>query len=194
MSVTAHNPIMSGFYPDPSICGVGEDFYLVNSTFAYFPGLPIMHSKDLAHWEQIGNACERISQLPLKGAGHSQGLFAPSIRYHDGTYYVICTNVTFGGNFIVTARDPAGPWSEPHYIRGAEGIDPSLFFDRDGKCYSLADLRGGGPSGGAIPGRSSAGGGKAPGRPGSGGGAIPGRPMPGGRPVPGYRPTGGKKK
>lgn len=137
MSVTAHNPILPGFYPDPSICAAGEDFYLVNSTFAYFPGLPVMHSRDLAHWEQVGNACSRPSQLPLKGAGHSQGLFAPTIRYHDGTFYVICTNVTFGGNFIVTARDPAGPWSEPHYIRGAEGIDPSLFFDTDGRCYYI---------------------------------------------------------
>lgn len=137
MSVIAHNPILSGFYPDPSICAVGEDFYLVNSTFSYFPGIPIMHSKDLAHWEQIGNACDRISQLPLKDAGHSQGLFAPSIRYHDGTYYVICTNVSHGGNFIVTAKNPGGPWSEPAYIQGAEGIDPSLFFDQDGTCYYI---------------------------------------------------------
>ena len=137
MSVIAHNPILSGFYPDPSICAVGEDFYLVNSTFAYFPGIPIMHSKDLAHWEQIGNVCDRISQLPLKNAGHSQGLFAPTIRYYDGTYYVICTNVSYGGNFIITAKDPKGPWSEPAYIQGAEGIDPSLFFDRDGTCYYM---------------------------------------------------------
>lgn len=137
MSVIAHNPILSGFYPDPSICAVGEDFYLVNSTFAYFPGIPILHSKDLAHWEQIGNACHRISQLPLKDAGHSQGLFAPTIRYHDGTYYVICTNVSHGGNFIITAKDPKGPWSEPAYIEGAAGIDPSLFFDQDGTCYYM---------------------------------------------------------
>ena len=78
----AHNPILSGFYPDPSICAVGEDFYLVNSTFAYFPGIPIFHSRDLAHWEQIGNACNRISQLPLSRCGHSQGLYAPTIRYY----------------------------------------------------------------------------------------------------------------
>lgn len=137
MSVKAINPILPGFYPDPSICAVGEDFYIVNSTFSYFPGLPVLHSKDLAHWEQIGNVMERESQLPLKESGHSQGLFAPTIRYHEGTFYVICTNVSFGGNYVVTAKDPAGPWSEPYYLKGADGIDPSLFFDDDGKCYYI---------------------------------------------------------
>lgn len=135
--VIAKNPILSGFYPDPSICAVGEDFYLVNSSFAYFPGLPVFHSRDLAHWEQIGNCMERVSQLPLEGAKHSGGLFAPTIRYHAGTFYVICTNVTHGGNFIVTAKNPAGPWSEPSYLEGADGIDPSLFFDEDGRCYYI---------------------------------------------------------
>lgn len=137
MSVIANNPILPGFFPDPSICAVGDDFYIVNSSFAYFPGLPVSHSKDLAHWEIIGNVLDRPSQLPLKDAGHSQGLFAPTIRYNNGVFYVICTNVSFGGNFIVTATDPAGPWSEPHYIEGADGIDPSLFFDDDGKCYYI---------------------------------------------------------
>lgn len=137
MAVFAKNPIMPGFYPDPSICAVGGDYYLINSTFAYFPGLPIMHSRDLAHWEQIGNAMHRESQLPLEGAGHSAGLFAPTIRYHGGRFYVICTNVSHGGNYVVTAENPEGPWSEPSYIKGAEGIDPSLFFDDDGKCYYI---------------------------------------------------------
>ncbi len=137
MAQYAKNPIMPGFYPDPSICAVGEDFYLVNSTFAYFPGLPVMHSKDLVHWEQIGNVMERASQLPLAHAGHSQGLFAPTIRYHEGIFYVICTNVSGGGNFVVTAENPEGPWSEPHYLEEAGGIDPSLFFDTDGKCYYI---------------------------------------------------------
>lgn len=137
MSITAKNPIMPGFYPDPSICAVDGDYYLINSTFAYFPGLPIMHSKDLVHWEQIGNAMHRQEQLPLKNAGHSQGLFAPTMRYHDGTYYVICTNVSYGGNYVVTAQNPAGPWSDPYYLEGADGIDPSLFFDDDGKCYYI---------------------------------------------------------
>ena len=135
MSVTASNPILSGFYPDPSIVAVGDDYYIVNSSFEFFPGLPIMHSKDLAHWEHIGNALDRNSQLPLADAEVSRGLFAPTIRYNNGVFYIICTNVTYGGNFIVTATDPKGPWSEPHYIEGAEGIDPSLFFDDDGKVY-----------------------------------------------------------
>lgn len=134
--VYASNPILSGFYPDPSICVVGADFYLVHSTFAYFPGVPIFHSRDLAHWEQIGNVLERQSQLPLAGCGHSEGIFAPVIRFHHGTFYMISTNVSAGGNFIVTAIDPAGPWSEPYFLgEAAPGIDPSLFFDGDGKCY-----------------------------------------------------------
>ena len=104
-----HNPILPGFYPDPSICAVGRDFYLVNSTFAYFPGVPIFHSRDLAHWRQIGNVLTRPSQLPLDGCRHSRGIYAPTLRYHDGTFYLITTNISGGGNFIVTAQDPAGP-------------------------------------------------------------------------------------
>lgn len=134
---TAVNPIIPGFYPDPSICAVGSDYYMVNSTFSYFPGIPIMHSRDLAHWEQIGNVMDRPSQLPLDGGQHSQGLFAPTIRYHEGIFYVICTNETSGGNFIVTAKDPAGPWSEPVYLEGADGIDPTIFFDDDGRVYYI---------------------------------------------------------
>lgn len=137
MSVLAHNPIMPGFYPDPSICAVGRDYYLVNSTFSYFPGLPVMHSRDLVHWEQIGNVMNRKSQLQLAGAGHSAGLFAPAIRWHEGIFYVICTNVSYGGTYIVTALNPEGSWSEPYYLEGADGIDPSLFFDGDGKCYYI---------------------------------------------------------
>jgi len=132
---TFKNPIIPGFYPDPSVCRVGEDFYLVTSTFAYFPGVPIFHSKDLVNWRQIGNILDREEQLPLQGAEVSRGIFAPTIRYHDGTFYIITTNVSSGGNFLVTATDPAGPWSAPRYIEGANGIDPSLFFDTDGKCY-----------------------------------------------------------
>ena len=128
---------MPGFYPDPSICAVGGDYYLCNSTFAYFPGLSVMHSKDLVHWEQIGNVLDRHSQLPLEGVDHSEGLFAPTIRFHDGVYYVICTNISRGGNFIVTAESPEGPWSEPHWLEDADGIDPSLFWDEDGRCYYI---------------------------------------------------------
>lgn len=137
MSFYARNPILPGFYPDPSICAVGEDFYLISSTFAYFPGIPIMHSKDLARWEQVGNVLNRKSQLPLEKCGHSEGIFAPTIRYHNGVYYIVCTNISGGGNFIVHATSPEGPWSEPVYIEGAEGIDPSLFFDEDGSCYYI---------------------------------------------------------
>lgn len=131
----AHNPILKGFYPDPSICRVDDDFYIVNSSFVYAPGVPIFHSKDLAHWEQIGHVLDRESQLPVSGE-ISRGIFAPTIRYHKGTYYMITTNVSYGGNFIVTASDPRGPWSEPYYL-GEEcpGIDPSLFFDDDDRCY-----------------------------------------------------------
>ena len=134
---TVKNPILSGFYPDPSICRVGDTYYIVNSTFAYFPGVPVFASKDLCHFRQIGNILDRPSQLPLGNDGMSRGIFAPTIRYYDGVYYMITTNVSFGGNFIVTATDPAGPWSEPHYLKGAEGIDPSIFFDEDGKCYYI---------------------------------------------------------
>ena len=130
------NPVLSGFYPDPSICAVGEDFYLVNSTFAYFPGIPVFHSRDLAHWRQIGNVLDRPSQVRLEGCRHSQGIYAPTIRYHEGVFYVITTNVSGGGSFLVTAEDPAGPWSEPYFLgEEAPGIDPSLFFDEDGACY-----------------------------------------------------------
>ena len=130
------NPILRGFYPDPSICRVGEDYYLVNSSFAYFPGVPIFHSKDMAHWEQIGHVLDRESQVPLENVKHSNGIYAPTIRYYNETFYMITTNVSAGGNFIVTAKSPNGPWSEPYYLgEQAQGIDPSLFFDEDGSCY-----------------------------------------------------------
>jgi len=132
--MTFKNPILPGFYPDPSVCRVGDDFYLVTSTFAYFPGVPIFHSKDLVNWSQIGNVLTRDSQLPVKDAEVSRGIFAPTIRWHNGTFYMITTNVSGMGNFFVTATDPAGPWSEPTVIKGAPGIDPSLFFE-DGKCW-----------------------------------------------------------
>jgi len=132
----ANNPILKGFYPDPSICRVGDDFYIACSSFVYFPGVPIFHSKDLAHWEQIGHVLDRESQLPLHGE-ISRGIFAPTIREHKGTFYMITTNVDAGGNFLVTANDPAGPWSDPYYLGDKEcpGIDPSLFFDDDDRCY-----------------------------------------------------------
>jgi xylan 1,4-beta-xylosidase len=129
------NPILPGFYPDPSICRVHEDYYMVNSSFAYFPGVPIFHSRDLVNWVQIGHVLGRPTQLDLDDAGISGGIFAPTIRYHKGIFYMITTNISNGGNFIVTAENPAGPWSEPYWLKDAPGIDPSLFFDEDGKAY-----------------------------------------------------------
>lgn len=126
---TIHNPILSGFYPDPSITKAGEDYYIVTSSFSYFPGLPIFHSKDLANWNQIGHAIHRNEQMNFIGQGVSRGLFAPAIEYHDGLFYVICTQVDRLGNFIVTAEHPAGPWSDPYLLPEVSGIDPSLFFD-----------------------------------------------------------------
>lgn len=130
------NPILAGFYPDPSLCKVGDDYYLVNSTFAYFPGLPIFHSKDLVHWKLLGHAIDRPGQLNYEGLAVSQGLFAPSLSYHDGRFYLICTHVGKGGNFFVTATNPAGPWSEPVWL-DFDGIDPSLFFDDDGRAWMV---------------------------------------------------------
>jgi xylan 1,4-beta-xylosidase len=135
MTRTFSNPIIPGFYPDPSVCRVGEDYYLVTSTFEYFPGVPIFHSRDMVHWRQIGHVLSRPSQLDLDGIRPSGGIYAPTIRYHAGVFYMITTNVDKGGNFIVTAADPTGPWSDPYWLNDAPGIDPSLLFDDDGRVY-----------------------------------------------------------
>ncbi len=129
------NPILPGFYPDPSICRVNKDYYLVNSSFSYFPGVPIFHSTDLVHWKQIGHVLDRPSQLNLNGQGISEGIFAPTIRYCKGIFYLITTATGGLGNFFVTAKNPAGPWSEPILIKEIMGIDPSFFFDENGKAY-----------------------------------------------------------
>lgn len=129
------NPILRGFHPDPSICRVGEDYYLATSTFSYFPGVPIYHSRDLAHWRRIGHVLERREQLHVTYEDISAGIFAPTLRWHGGTFYLITTNMTTGENFFCTATDPAGPWSDPVVLGGVGGIDPSLFWDEDGKAY-----------------------------------------------------------
>jgi alpha-N-arabinofuranosidase len=142
MAKTFQNPILPGFYPDPSICRVGGDYYLINSTFEYFPGLPVFHSRDLVHWRQIGHVLDRPEQLHLDGIRPSGGLYAPTIRYHEGLFYVINTLVDGkqqSGNFIVTAEDPAGPWSTPTWIKDAPGIDPSLLFDDDGRIWYVGN-------------------------------------------------------
>lgn len=128
------NPIIPGFYPDPSICLVGDDYYLVNSSFEFFPGVPLWHSKDLVNWEQKSYVLDRQSQLNLDKARTSGGIFAPTIREHNGRFYMIVTNVSNGGNFYVWTDDINGTWSEPIYVAQG-GIDPSIFFDDDGTVY-----------------------------------------------------------
>ncbi|NIK93314.1 glycoside hydrolase family 43 protein [Mangrovimonas sp. CR14] len=132
---TFENPILPGYHPDPSICRVGDDYYLVNSTFVWFPGLPIYHSKDLVNWELIGHAIDRPDQMDFDGLPDMLGLFAPTIRYHEGTFYIINTCVGCGMNFYLTAKNPAGPWSDPNWLPEADGIDPSIMWDDDGTCY-----------------------------------------------------------
>jgi len=128
------NPIIPGFHPDPSICRVGQDYFLVTSSFEYFPGVPLFHSQDLVHWRQIGHVLTRPSQLSFANWRPSGGIFAPTIRYHDGTFYMITTNISGSGNFYVHTRDPYGEWSEPVWV-DLSGIDPSLYFDDDGRVY-----------------------------------------------------------
>ncbi|MRV70293.1 family 43 glycosylhydrolase [Duganella sp. FT92W] len=125
------NPVISGYAPDPSIERVGDDYYMVTSSFVHFPGLPVYHSKDLVTWRQIGNAIDRPGQVDFSGMKVSAGLMAPAIAYHDGVYYIVCTNRK---NFVITATNPAGPWSDPVNFE-FDGIDPSLFWDDDGKAY-----------------------------------------------------------
>jgi len=131
------NPVLAGFHADPSIVAANGKFYLVNSSFTYFPGIPVFESTDLVHWKQIGNVIDRPTQLDFDGLSVSRGIFAPTIEFHDGTFYLVTTATDSGGNFISTARDPAGPWSDPHWLPTIGGIDPSLFFDDDGKVYLL---------------------------------------------------------
>lgn len=134
----ARNPVLPGFHPDPSICRVGDEFYVVTSTFEYFPGLPVHRSRDLVDWELVGHAVHREEQFDLSTVAASGGLFAPTIRHHDGRFFVACTLIGDDGaqdSFVVTATDPAGPWSDPAWIEDASGIDPSLLFDDDGRAW-----------------------------------------------------------
>lgn len=141
------NPIIPGAHPDPSICRVGDTFYLVNSSFEYFPGLPIHKSTDLVNWELVGYGLHREEQcndeVNLVDVQSDGGIHAPTIRYHQGLFYIISTNVYYNAdskktdfvNFIITAENIAGPWSEPHVLEGAPGIDPDIFFDDNGKVW-----------------------------------------------------------
>ncbi|RAG80907.1 glycoside hydrolase family 43 protein [Streptacidiphilus pinicola] len=133
---TVANPVIPGFHPDPSICRVGDDYYLACSSFEYFPGIPVFHSRDLVHWTQLGNALDRPSQLRLPlGMPSSAGIYAPTLRHHDGRFWLIVTNVGDGGNMLFTATDPAGPWSDPVPLPDVPGIDPDLAWDEDGTCW-----------------------------------------------------------
>ncbi len=120
-------------HPDPTVCRVGRDFYLACSSFEYFPGVPLYHSRDLVHWRLVGHALTRRSQLDLAGVRSSGEIFAPTLRHHDGTFYLVTTLVPDGGNFLVAAADPAGPWSDPVPL-DEDGFDPSLAF-LDGRVY-----------------------------------------------------------
>ena len=130
------SPILPGFHPDPTICRVGDDYFVATSTFEYFPGVPIYRSRDLREWSLIGHALSRDEQVALRAVKSSQGIFAPTLRHHRGVFYLITTDVSGGGNFYVTATDPCGPWSNPVCLeKEACWMDPSLFFDDDGKVY-----------------------------------------------------------
>lgn len=142
------NPVIPGYHPDPSIVRVGEDFYLVTSTFEFFPGVPVYHSKNLVNWELINHCLTDDRQLPLAKARNSGGIFAPTIRYHDGLFYMITTNVDNGGNFLVYTDDIHGKWSAPVWINH-RGIDPSLLFDQ-GKVYFCSTSYQNGQSGIAL--------------------------------------------
>lgn len=133
------NPIIPGYYPDPTICRVEDDFYLVCSSFEMCPGLPVFHSKDLVHWEQISNAMTKANGLYVKRNCGVGGLMAPTIRYNKEKqlFYIINANFSDKGNYIITAKDPKGPWSMPHWLDDVPGIDASLFFDDDGKTYIM---------------------------------------------------------
>jgi xylan 1,4-beta-xylosidase len=137
------NPVLPGFYPDPSICRVGDDYYIANSTFEWFPGVSLSHSRDLVHWEQVGYALTRSSQLDMRGDPNSGGIWAPCLTYSDGKFWLIYTDVRgWTGpykdvqNYLVTSPSIDGPWSEPVYLNGV-GFDPSLFHDDDGRKWYI---------------------------------------------------------
>lgn len=141
-----YNPIKAGFYPDPSVCRVGDTYYLVNSSFSFYPGVPISVSNDLVNWKSLGHVLDRPSQLPLGNQRVSGGIYAPAITYNkkNKTYYMVTTNVGWG-NFFVKTKDPAKGWSEPIRLPHVDGIDPSFFFDDNGKGYLVhnAEPKGG---------------------------------------------------
>ncbi|WP_165956154.1 glycoside hydrolase family 43 protein [Streptomyces hainanensis] len=140
MSAAEIRPVVAGCHPDPSICRVGADYYLVTSSFTYFPGLPVHRSRDLVRWERVGHVLADPAHVDLAGLDVSDGVWAPTIRHHDGLFHVVYTVAEHRrgrATFVSTATDPAGPWSPPVDL-GADGIDPSLFFDADGRAWFTA--------------------------------------------------------
>jgi xylan 1,4-beta-xylosidase len=139
MTRVYRNPVLPGAHPDPSVVRVGDDFWLATSTFEYFPGITLHHSRDLVHWRPAGHAVDRPGQLALDRVRSSGGLFAPTLRYADGVFHLVCTLVGGvageSGNFLLTATDPAGDWSDPVWLPDAPGFDPSLLFDDDGRAW-----------------------------------------------------------
>lgn len=131
------NPVIKGFYPDPSVCKVGDKYYLVCSSMQYFPGVPLFESEDLINWKQIGYCLTRKSQIKLDKVNSSGGVFAPTIRYNNGRFYMTTTNDTTRQNFYVWTDDIYGEWSEPIFVNQG-GIDPSLYFE-DGKTYFMSN-------------------------------------------------------
>lgn len=131
------NPIIRGFYPDPSICFANGKYYLVTSSFQYFPGVPLFESDDLINWKQIGHVLTRQNQIMLKGIPHSGGVFAPTIRFNNGRFYMVTTNDTLHKNFYVYTDDINSEWSDPIFV-DQDGIDPSLYFE-NGKTYFMSN-------------------------------------------------------
>ncbi|ROQ59089.1 glycosyl hydrolase family 43 [Rathayibacter sp. PhB152] len=133
------DPIIPGFFPDPTICRVDDTYYLATSSFEYLPGIPVHRSTDLTTWTQIGNALTRPEQIAEHRGYGSAGIFAPTLRHHDGQFWLIGTNVNDiplrRGHFLLHAEDPAGPWSEPVHIPEAIGIDPDIVWDEDGTAH-----------------------------------------------------------
>lgn len=144
MQTMIQNPILRGFHPDPSIIRVEDDYYIATSTFEWWPGVRLHHSRDLVNWELLPYPLERISQLDLRGVGASQGIWAPCLTYDRGTFYLLYTvvkafycNMYDTENYLVTAKDIYGPWSEPVALNNF-GFDPSLFHDEDGRKYMVS--------------------------------------------------------
>ncbi|MFB7650546.1 MULTISPECIES: family 43 glycosylhydrolase [unclassified Streptomyces] len=141
--LTAVNPVLPGFHPDPSVCRLGNDFYVVTSSFGYVPGLPVFHSTDLATWRQVGHALDGPSGIPRSGLDPSDGIYAPTLRAHDGTLHLAATDTTRYGNFVMSTRDPAQGWGPPVRV-DRTGIDPGLAFTDDGRVLMATTATGGG--------------------------------------------------